>query len=99
MAKNPITTDGKAASISIIGFMISFLLLEAKQEVYTAANIARGPAIKMAMMVTFKVPISNASKPKRGLSETGTHSVEKKVLQVLSAPSLFPVTLSSITIS
>ena len=59
--------------------------------------MAKGPAINMAIRVTFKVPKNKAINPKRGLSETGTHSVEKKVLQVLSAPSLFPLTFSSIT--
>ena len=56
--------------------------------------MAKGPAINMAIRVTFKVPINKAIRPKRGLSETGTHSVVKKVLQVLSAPSLFPVPFS-----
>src|SRR6476620_5453848 len=49
--------------------------------------MASGPAINMAITVTFNVPMSSASNPKRGFSETGTQAFENKVLQVLSAPS------------
>jgi len=60
---NPQTTDGMAASSSMVTFSVSFHCGPQNSEMKIAAPIPNGTAINIASTVTLAVPAINASTP------------------------------------
>src|ERR1035437_3014548 len=70
-AKKPMTTEGKPASNSMAGLIISRIQVGANAAENSAARMARGPANKIAIIVILNVPAINGSNPYLGRSDTG----------------------------
>ena len=75
----PHTTDGIAASNSIVTFSVSFTRPWQNSETNTAAPMPNGTAITIATPVTLSVPTMSASTPYCGrLSDFGIQLIEPK---------------------
>ncbi len=99
MAKNPMTTDGKAASISIMGLMISFLLWMQNRKCKPLPIWPKVPSNEYGNQGYLQSSNKQGNQSKTRIVGNGNPFRRERVLQVLSAPSLFPVTFSSMTTS
>ena len=97
-AKKPITTEGKPASSSMAGLMISRNHVGAKAAEKSAARMAMGAANNIPISVILMVPTTRGTRPYLGLSETGCQAFPVRLLKVaLSEPVIVVSPLSDNT--